>query len=160
MSSEDASGAPDGPVFLDSNVFIYAAGKPHHQKKPCVEILEDVESGAVEAVVNTEILQELLFRYHRIDLPDRGVELCRQILEYPLTVLPVDEDDVRRAIDLFETSYEQGIRARDAIHAATMQNHGIGLIVSADKHFDDIAGIQRIDPMNYSSPAKPQPDDP
>ena len=37
-----------------------------------------------------------------------------------------------------------GIQARDAIHAAVMLNRGITRIMSADRGFDRIPGIQRI----------------
>lgn len=33
-------------TFLDSNVFMYAAGAPHLYKAPCVRILSNVETGA------------------------------------------------------------------------------------------------------------------
>lgn len=50
------------PVFIDANVFMYAAGKRHPYKNPCLHILKDVETKALSATVNTEIFQELLYR--------------------------------------------------------------------------------------------------
>ncbi len=35
--------------------------------------------------------------------------------------------------------------ARDVVHAAVMQNHGLTHIISADEHFDRIVGIRRLD---------------
>jgi len=80
-------------TFLDVNIFMYAAGVPHPYKDPCVRILSDVETGVLVAAINTEILQELLYRYSHIKLADKGVQLCRGILEYPLTILPVTKAD-------------------------------------------------------------------
>jgi len=37
----------------------------------------------------------------------------------------------------------------DHIHAATMEIQGIKEIISADKDFDAITGIVRIDPLEY-----------
>lgn len=37
--------------------------------------------------------------------------------------------------------------ARDAIHAAVVQLHGLEGVVSADRGFDAIRGITRFDPM-------------
>jgi predicted nucleic acid-binding protein len=54
-------------TFLDVNVFMYSAGAPHPYKDPCVRILSDVETGVLAAAVNTEIFQELLYRYSRND---------------------------------------------------------------------------------------------
>ena len=137
-------------IFLDANVFMYAAGKPHTYKLPCVQILTDVEQGILQAAINTEILQELLYRYSHIQLTHKDIQLCRDILRYPLTVLPVTEADVQLALDLFEKYQTMGFRPRDAIHAATMQNNGINRLISADKDFDDLDFIARVDPVSYT----------
>ena len=136
-------------VFLDANVFMYAAGSPHAYKIPCVRILFDVETGILPAVVNTEIFQELLYRYSHIGLGDRGVELCRRILEYPLRVMSVTESDLRLALDLLTSYSVAGLRPRDAIHGATMQNNRIARIISADKDFDRLSFVERLDPLTY-----------
>jgi len=49
--------------FLDSNIFMYAAGKDHVYKNPCLTILNGIEAHKLSAVINSEILQELLYRY-------------------------------------------------------------------------------------------------
>lgn len=138
-------------TFLDTNVFMYAAGAPHPYKEPCVRILSDVESGALAAAVNTEIFQELLYRYSHIKLADKGVQLCRDILKYPLPVLPVTKADIRLAIDLFDSHRAAGLRPRDAWHAATMKNNGISRLISSDKDFDHLDFVTRIDPLAYTS---------
>ena len=61
------------PYFLDANIFMYAAGAEHPYKAPCVEILARLEVGELQAVINTEILQEMLYRYSRLKLPRKGV---------------------------------------------------------------------------------------
>jgi uncharacterized protein len=136
-------------VFIDVNVFMYAAGASHPFKVPCVRILSDIETGVLVAVINTEILQELLYRYIHIKLADKGIQLCRDVLKYPLTVLPVVENDIRLAIDLFQTHQVTGIKPRDAIHAATMQNNGITRLISADADFDRLSSVIRVDPLAY-----------
>ena len=136
-------------TFLDVNIFMYAAGAPHPYKDPCVRILSDVETGALAAAINTEILQELLYRYSHIKLADKGVQLCRHTLKYPLTILPITEADIRLAVDLFDTHRVAGFGPRDSIHAATMQNNGISRLVSADKDFDHLGSVTRIDPLAY-----------
>jgi predicted nucleic acid-binding protein len=137
-------------IFLDVNVFMYAAGAPHPYKGPCLRILTDVEIGVLPAVINAEILQELLYRYSHIGMADKGIQLCREILNYPLTILPVTEPDVRLAIDLLDAYRARGLKPRDAIHAATMQHHGITRLLSADKDFDVVSLITRVDLLAYT----------
>ena len=138
------------PIFLDSNVFMYAAGKSHAYKNPCLHVLKDVETQALSAVVNTEVFQELLYRYSHIGVSKKGVQLCNDILKYSLFVLPITEADIRLTIDLFEEHKNTGVKPRDVIHAATLKNNGITRLISADKDFDYFDFITRIDPKDYS----------
>jgi predicted nucleic acid-binding protein len=127
---------------------MYAAGKPHQLKDPCVRILDDVEKKKICAVVDTEILQELLYRYSHIGLPEKGIELSREVLRYPIEVLPISESAMRLAVDLFDNFHKRGIKPRDAIHAAVIQENEITRILSADKHFDVFDFVERITPGN------------
>lgn len=136
-------------LFLDANIFMYAAGKSHSYKNPCLHILKDVETQALASAVDTEILQELLYRYTHIGLADKGIQLCNDILRYPLKILPVMEADMRLAIDLFDQHRNKGVKPRDSIHAAIMKNNGITKIISADKDFDNFDFLTRIDPKDY-----------
>ena len=137
-------------TFLDVNIFMYAVGAPHPYKVPCIRILSDVEIGTLAAAVNTEIFQELLYRYSHIKLADKGVQLCRDILKYPLTILPVTEADIRSAVEVFDSHRGMGLKPRDAIHAATMQNNSISRLISADKDFDCLSFVTRMDPQAYT----------
>ncbi|MBI1878571.1 MAG: type II toxin-antitoxin system VapC family toxin [Chloroflexi bacterium] len=139
------------PIFLDVNVFMYAAGAPHPYKDIYVSILEDVENGVLTAATNSEVLQELLYRYSHIKLADKGIQLCRAVMQYPLAILPVTEADVRLAVDLFEAHRVNGLKPRDAIHAATMHNNHISQVISADRDFEHLDFVTRIEPLTYSS---------
>ena len=39
------------------------------------------------------------------------------------------------------------LEPRDAIHAAVVLNHGLEAIISADRAFDEITEIKRLDPL-------------
>ena len=138
------------PVFLDSNVFMYAVGAEHVYKAPCLHILSDVEAGKLTAVINTEIIQEMLYRYGHIGLPNKGIQICQTILEYPIDIMSVTVADARQAVKLFSTYHSSGIKSRDVIHVATMQNNHITHLISADKEFDRLPSVTRIDPLAYA----------
>jgi uncharacterized protein len=137
--------------FLDANIFMYAAGTAHVYKAPCTRILAEVETGRLRAAINTEIVQELLYRYSHIGLADKGLQLCRDLLEYPLEVFSVTEADIRRAIELYEALRAAGVKPRDAIHAATMHRHRVDRILSTDRHFDVLEAVIRYDPLDFVS---------
>ena len=75
--------------FLDTNIFMYAAGKPHKFKEPCVTVLSSVASGDLSAAVDTEVFQEIMYRYHHINLAEKGVDLAWSIADLGIDVLPV-----------------------------------------------------------------------
>ena len=54
------------PLFVDTNVFIYAVGRDHPMKRPCVHVIKRIRDGGIVAVINTEIIQEILYRFRAI----------------------------------------------------------------------------------------------
>ena len=51
------------PAFTDANVPIYAAGREHENKEPCVRVLMMAAEHSLSFVTDVEVLQELLHRY-------------------------------------------------------------------------------------------------
>lgn len=45
------------------------------------------------------------------------------------------------------------IGANDRVHVATCRVHGLGTIVSADRGFDAVQGLRRVDPLDTSAVA-------
>ncbi|MCD4846439.1 MAG: type II toxin-antitoxin system VapC family toxin [Methanosarcinales archaeon] len=132
--------------FLDTNIFMYAAGKPHEFKEPCISILSKVQSGELNAAIDTEVFQEILYRYHHINLSDKGVDLAWSMMDIGFDVLPVTKKVVEVSLYFYQQYQNKGISPRDIIHVATMMQNDIKKIVSVDRHFDIIEEVQRIDP--------------
>jgi predicted nucleic acid-binding protein len=101
----------------------------------------------LRAAIDTEIVQEILHSYSALRRYAEAVAIAQDLLSVVNLVYPVTLRDIRRALELFSAYSAQGVQARDTIHAAVMQNNGIRLIISADRHFDLIEGIERIDPQ-------------
>ena len=58
---------------------------------------------------------------------------------------------------LFDTAvFLYALQMRDAIHAATALNRGIDLILSPDTGFDDVEGLERLDPMDAEATLLPK----
>jgi len=149
LTSEPANtGSRIDPYFLDTNILMYAIGRDHPYKEPCIRILELIEDEAIRVVSNVEVLQEILHRYRSL----REYEIASNAFVHFKAlcdeILPVDEVDLDLAFRILEGAPE--IAVRDAIHAATMLNRGLERILSTDTHFDKIEGIVRIDPRSLS----------
>ena len=133
--------------FLDVNIIIYAAGKPSEHKEPCTKVLQKIRAGKLRVAIDTEIIQELLCRYHRVGLHEQAVKLAWYVLKLKPKVLPISQKDVESSIQLYHKYSTKRIPPRDTIHLATMLNNGIKKIISVDKHFGGIiTEVQRIDP--------------
>ncbi len=142
-------------VFIDTSVFMYARGKDHPLKAPCSDIILAIaKDGALgnygAPVVNTEVLQEILYRYVMIGKGDTGLSICRDIEALEVDVLAITRDDMNRTFELFERYKSKNLPPRDLIHAAVMITNGISNVISADKHFDAIREIKRVRPEQYS----------
>ena len=134
-------------AFLDTNVPIYAVGTAHPQKEPCIEVLDLAADHPRSFVTNVEVLQELL---HRFTAPGRWptgrYALARFVALMRGRTEPVYPADIDYAIELADRNIRAA--ARDLIHAAVMRRIGVELIVSADRQFDGVPGVTRLDPLD------------
>ena len=131
-------------ILVDSNVFMYAAGSEHPNKRRSVAWLEQVARSEVDAVIDAEVLQEILHRYRAIRRWEDGRRLYDHVRRLVPVVVPIGGEIMDRARVLLD-QYEQ-LMARDALHAAVILEHEIGGLCSFDSDFDRIHGITRIEP--------------
>ena len=137
----------DKPFFLDSNILMYCFGKDHPLKEPCKKLIDLIGRGVIAAVTDTEVLQEILYRYISIKKQGLAFELCEATIAICQAILPVTLQDIKLAKEILLN--HTNINVRDAVHTASMQHNGLGKILSADTHFDSIAGIERVDPLKF-----------
>lgn len=129
-------------VFIDSNVPMYVAGRPHSNREPSLRLLEKVRSGAVEGVTSTEMLQEILFRYAALGQVEVGCSVYDLFAQLCARVLPVTLADTDRARAMLPAL--EGVSVRDAVRAAVMLTNGITRIATFDQGFDRIPGVRRM----------------
>ena len=134
--------------LLDVNVPMYAAGGDHPYKAPCAWVMQEIAAGRLEATIDTEIIQEVLYRYGALRCWQIGIAIARELLTIMPRIYPVMEEDVRAAVELFAEYGPQGLTARDVIHVAVMRSQGLTRIISTDAHFDQFRGIMRLDPQD------------
>ena len=138
---------PPGVIFIDANVFTYAAGADARWRETCDAVLESLQESNVRVVTNAEVLQEILHRYFAQHRPGYAQTVHRAAQELCDEIIPVTEHHTTRALALL-LEYE-GLSARDAVHVATMEAREVRTIVSADQGFDAVSGVDRIDPRDF-----------
>jgi len=129
-------------ILVDSNVPMYMVGGPHVHKSDAQRLLEKFISERQSLVTDAEILQEILHRFGAIQRRDAIQPAFNALLGVVDEVLPVDRVAVERAKEIV-LGYS-GLSARDAVHLAVMEYHGIDRILSFDSGFDQFPGVTRL----------------
>jgi predicted nucleic acid-binding protein len=94
-------------------------------------------------VTDAEVFQEILHRYAAIDRREAigpAFDVLSSIVD---VVYSIDLPDVERARALV-AGKRRKLSARDPIHLAVMERHGIKRILSFDAGFDSISSVTRI----------------
>ncbi len=129
-------------ILVDSNIPMYLVGAPHAHKSDARRLLEKVVSERQSLITDAEVLQEILHRYAAIDRRDAIQPAFDTLLGIVDQVLAVDRSIAERAKQIV-LGYRQ-LSARDAVHIAVMEHHGIEQIMTFDSGFDGFPGITRL----------------
>jgi len=129
-------------ILVDSNIPMYLVGAPHAHKSDARRLLEKVVSERQSLVTDAEVLQEILHRYVAIDRRDAIQPAFDALIGIVDQVLAVDRPIAERAKQIV-LGYRR-LSARDAVHIAVMEHHGIEQIMTFDSGFDGFPGITRL----------------
>jgi uncharacterized protein len=120
---------------------MYLVGGLHPLKDASQRLLESLV-GRERFVADAEVLQEILHRYISINRRDMIEIAFGTVFRIVDDVLAIDRSVAERAKEV-SFSHRQ-LSARDALHVAVMQRHGIDRILSYDAGFDGVPGITRV----------------
>jgi len=129
-------------IFIDSNIPMCVIGASHPLKLDALRLLEGAISEGRRLVTDAEVLQEILHRYSAIEKPSAIQPAFEVLLGVVDEVFPVDLADVQRAKEILLGV--RGLSARDSVHIATMQRHGVETVMSFDRGFDAYPAVQRL----------------
>lgn len=131
--------------LVDTAVFVYALGGEHRYRQPCRRLVDLMAAGALRGEASVELIQEFAHvRARRGGDRSAAARDARDVAGL-CTFHEVTRSDLLLALSLFRSLPR--LEMRDAIHAATALERGVFTIVSSDRAFDDVAGIERLDPI-------------
>lgn len=133
-------------VYIDSNVFFYAKILDRQYGRACAQILSKIEKGELEATTSTLVIVELANALCKYGLADEVKDVVDAIFSLDISVFDVDSLDVRNAARIYD---KFRISPYDCVHVALMKKAGVSEIISADKDFDKITWIRRLDPKIF-----------
>jgi predicted nucleic acid-binding protein len=128
-------------IFVDSNVPMYLVGADHPHKHDARRLLDRFVADRRRLVTSVEVLREILHRYRAIDRADAIQPAFDVLLAVVDEVLPIERADVLAAKDTLMARW--ALSARNALHVATMQRHGIVEVLSFDRHLGLTPGLTR-----------------
>ena len=121
---------------------MYLIGAAHPHKAEAQVILERLIAAGQRLVTDAEVLQEILHRYTAIEKREAIRPALQVTLDIVDEVVPIGKSEVLRAGEIAQS--RALMSARDAVHIAVMERHGIRSILSFDADFDRWPGLQRI----------------
>ena len=137
------------PLFVDANIFMYLAGRDVRLRDGCRRALQSAAEQRTTLVTSAEVLQEILHRYAALKRPAHARAVYGAATDICAEILPMTERHTARALDL--VLRHPDLPARDALHVATMEQRGVERILSADRHFDRLDTIARVDPGAFAA---------
>ena len=129
---------------MDANIPMYVAGRDHEYKEPSTRFMRAVARRRVDAVIDVEILQEILYRYRAVRRTSTGFAVFDTVIATIPRIYPILLVDLRTSRAIL--AEYPGVEPRDAIHVAVMRRAGVRGIVSYDEHVDGIPGVDRFTP--------------
>ena len=118
-------------IFVDTNVFIYAVGRPHALQTPAQRFFVEANRSGASLCTSAEVMQELAHVYlptGRLQTFDATLELMASAA---VEVWPLEEADVALARQLHEQY--PSLQARDLCHLASCRRRGVREIKTFDQ---------------------------
>lgn len=128
--------------FVDANVLIYSAVDSEF-REPCLEILEAIARRDAEGRTSTAVIEEV---WH-VELSGKAGALdglAERVYTLFTPLLAVTDETVRLALSLEAPR----LGTNDRLHVGTCVAHEIDVVVTADRGFDGVRGLRRVDPLD------------
>ena len=128
-------------LYIDSNVFVYAALNTEELGDRARLLLSRVQQGKERAVTSALAFDELVWAVKKHRSLEDAVSAGEAFLNFPnLKLVVVNGDLLVSALNLIK---KYRLDPRDAIHAATAVMEKAKTLVSTDSHFDRIKELKR-----------------
>ncbi len=125
-------------IFIDTNVFMYAVGRPHPLRTAAREFFLLCNGNRTPLCTSAEVLQELVHAYlpvARVEALDAAMEL---VARARVQVWSLEEEDVTLARQLHEQYPMLG--ARDLCHLASCRRRGVSEVMTYDQALRAVNG--------------------
>lgn len=127
-------------------MIIYAVSAGDPRQPGSLEIMRAISAADAAGTTNAAVIEEVLHLELTGQVPGlEGQARSAHAILRPL--LTVDDEVLDIAFDLVLPA-DTRLGANDRLHAATCIRYGITDIVTADRAFDDVERLHRVDPID------------
>lgn len=118
-------------TFVDTNVFMYAVGRPHSLRAEARGFFADALARQVPLRTSAEVLQELIHAYIPVGR-QATLERAMALMDgHAVTVWPLEREDVTLAVQLHDRF--PNLDARDLCHLASCRRRNVSAVKTFDK---------------------------
>lgn len=128
--------------FVDANAILYSA-LDGPGRAACLRVLEAVATGEAQGRTSPAVLEEVWHVAER-RYPGQLDGLVESALAIFSPLVPVSEQALVHALGL----HAPALGPNDRLHLGTCAAEGIGVVLTADRGFDEVGGIERVDPLD------------
>ena len=128
-------------TFVDTNVFMYAVGKPHPLQSRARDFFAESRGTFRSLYTSAEVLQELMHAYLPVRRSDVFEDALALMGQAGVEVWPLEEADVMLARQLHDR--HPTLEARDLCHLASCRRRGVGEIMTFDRELAAAASGRR-----------------
>ena len=118
-------------IFVDTNVFMYAVGKPHPLQSRAQQFFDESTRNRKTLFTSAEVIQELMHVYLRMKRPHTLDSALELVANAGVQIWPLEEADVTLARQLHDR--HPTLTARDLCHLASCRRRGVNDIMTFDQ---------------------------
>ena len=128
-------------MYIDSNIFIFAAIDKGKLGQNCREIIRLINEQRIACASSFLVIDEVIWILKKKVGKDSAIKIIKAMLSMPIKWIDVDKSVIIKMIDVYEKT---ALDPRDAIHISSMKRVGLSIIASQDEDFDKVDGIERV----------------
>ncbi|MCL5876910.1 MAG: type II toxin-antitoxin system VapC family toxin [Candidatus Bathyarchaeota archaeon] len=127
-------------LYLDANIFIFAALNTENEGPKAVALLDQIQSGEEKAVTSALTFDEVFWEVKRNRGMEKALETAEALLNFPnLEIIAANKELALSALRLIR---EVHLAPRDALHASTAIAEKVDYVVTSDAHFGKIKELK------------------
>ena len=133
-------------MYIDSNIFIFAATDNGKLGKNCREIIGLINEQKIDCAASFLVIDEVIWILKKNIGKADAVKITKAMLSMPIKWIEIKKSVIIKMVDIYEKTT---LDPRDAIHISSMKEVGLSVIVSEDDDFDKVEGIERINAAKF-----------